>query len=403
MRSVGAFPVLTLLAGAVLFGQRTPSFTARAIGPDPSQSQRNIAPGIIATLYGHNLGPGIGCVAKEPYPTKLCDTQVLFGKLSAPLLYVQNNQINLRVPVRTPGGLYSALRVIYQGRSSAPVQVKVARKIELPPLDEPDAVAEQIWGQWQAASSEAPYAEWKRRHTGETCQGPPGFGDGLGADQQWCHSCAREQPHYSFEWAFYAFTLREPLACRLNRFRARVRDVSKASLDEVYAGLSHRLTRRYGAADAPERVYARGSGYWRQLRRWRSEWGDIYLYLAKPLFQPLHLGLLARAQSLLDAMAEDHELFTVHWGPKPQDRDGLGRDLTEALDYAASCVVGQGREAFPAVIASGKSFLKEHPGSRRRAEGAFLVAQAYETWWSLRRASGEQAEKAREAAISYYR
>lgn len=403
MRSVAAFTTVTLLAGAVLFGQRTPRFTASAIGPDPSQSQEKIAPGIISTLYGHNLGPGIGCVAKEPYPTKLCGTQVFFGKLPAPLLYVQNNQINLRVPERTPEGTYSAVRVISQDRSSVPVEIKVARRIELPPLEEPGVVAEQIWRQWQAASRAAPYAEWKRRHTGVTCPRPPVFADGLGASQQWCYRCVLEQSHASFEWAFYAFTLRKPLACRLNRFSARVGGVSKGSLGEVYSALSGMLTREYGAADDPGRVHAQGSAYWRRLRRWRSDRGDVYLYLAKPLFEPLHLGLLARGQSLLDAMAQDHELSMVHLGPKPRNREGLGRDLIAALDYTASCVAGQGRGAFPAIIVSGERFLKEHPQSNHRAEVAFLVAQAYETRWSLKRTAGEQDEEARKAAIRYYR
>lgn len=396
--------LLCLLVGTPLLGQQAPRFTARAIAPDPSQSQREIAPGIIATLYGHNLGPEKGCVAKvgrrESYPTELCGARVFFGELPAPLLYVQKGQINLRIPEPTPEDAYSAVRVIYKDRSSPAVQVWVANRLKLPPLEEHDMVAEEFWKRWQAASSAVSFAEWEMRYPGETCQGPPQGGDGLSANEQWCHRCLLEEPHRSFEWSFYAFTLREPLACRLNRHWARLTDVSETSLDEVYRSLAERLTEQYGAGDDPGRIHAQGAAYWRRLQRWRNDWGEIYLYLSKPLFEPSHLGLLARAQSLLDAMAEDHDISILHWGPKAQDRDDLGRELAKALESVVNCIPGQ--ETYQEVITSGERFLAEHPKGRRRLEAAFLVAQAYETQWSLSQASGEGAEGARQAAIRYY-
>ena len=58
-----------------------------------------LAPGLILSIFGNNLGPTRGCAsfhdAKGIYPKQLCDTQVLVGGIPSELLWVQASQINL--------------------------------------------------------------------------------------------------------------------------------------------------------------------------------------------------------------------------------------------------------------------------------------------------------------------
>ena len=312
-----------------------PVFSARGIGPDPSESQQKVAPGMIVSLYGQDLGPETGCTGQssedgESYPTELCDTLVIIGDHRAGLLYVQRNQVNLKIPPEAPADTFVTFRVVYQGRSSDPVRVWLAKRIDLPDAPKPAATVEDLWSQLQEDSWDSSFEDWRSRHPNAACrrsQGTSGFGS---AQEQWCYRCLFEQDQHSLEWSFYAFEPREPLACRLNQFRASEEGVSEASLEQIHRGLAEKLTQCYGAAKDPGRVPARGSAY--KLRRWRGHEREIYLYLAKPLFQPPHLGLLARGKPLLDALTEDHLLSSVHWGTGFQRGGELDRELAEVFE-----------------------------------------------------------------------
>src|ERR1700733_11486985 len=65
-----------------------------------------LAPGVILSIFGSNLGPSIGCQgdhdAKGIYQSELCDTQVFVGGVPLGLLWVQAKQINFQVPEATP-------------------------------------------------------------------------------------------------------------------------------------------------------------------------------------------------------------------------------------------------------------------------------------------------------------
>lgn len=71
-----------------------------AVGP--------ISPGALVTLFGNGLGPqqGVAAAVASPssYPTRLANVQVTLDGMPAPLLWVQDTQINLVVPWSlTPG------------------------------------------------------------------------------------------------------------------------------------------------------------------------------------------------------------------------------------------------------------------------------------------------------------
>jgi uncharacterized protein (TIGR03437 family) len=66
-----------------------------------------VAPGMIATLYGNNLGPSTGVAfqldSSGNVPAQLAGTSVTVGDLPAPILYAQDGQINFIVPQEVTG------------------------------------------------------------------------------------------------------------------------------------------------------------------------------------------------------------------------------------------------------------------------------------------------------------
>jgi len=95
----------------------------------------------------------------------------------------------------------------------------------------------------------------------------------------------------------------------------------------------------------------------------------------------------------------------------PWDEVALILLLDRGWDTSIGCTNGTDR--FREVIKQGEAFLAAHPAHARRAEVLFLVAQAYETWWSLSKAPKDDdyanaaayqqgAPAAREKAIQNY-
>lgn len=81
-----------------------------------------LAPGLLISLFGVNIGPAnpVGAVveAGDLLQKSLADTRVLFDCRAAPLLYVQANQVNAVVPY-TAGSLgYTQVGIEYKGRKS---------------------------------------------------------------------------------------------------------------------------------------------------------------------------------------------------------------------------------------------------------------------------------------------
>lgn len=81
------------------------------------------ARGTLVAIYGSNLANTTLQASGFPLPAQLGGTQVLFGSIPAPLLYVSPNQITAQVPFEIPD--VSAVNLVVQSGagSSAPVQV----------------------------------------------------------------------------------------------------------------------------------------------------------------------------------------------------------------------------------------------------------------------------------------
>jgi hypothetical protein len=99
---------------------------------------------MLISIYGQDLGPERGCEGQADnrrtekpnprrarqsfaetliYPTELCGVQVFVGDKPAGLLYVQEKQVNFKVPQDVPLDGEAELKVIFQERSSSPVRV----------------------------------------------------------------------------------------------------------------------------------------------------------------------------------------------------------------------------------------------------------------------------------------
>ena len=134
----------------------------------PSGGDRPIplAPGLLITIYGSRLGPQTGCQGyadtqhrETPsplrprqmfdetliYPKTLCDTQVFVGDIPAGLLYVQDGQINFKVPQETRVEGTTEVRVVYKGQSSQAVKLPLGLESLTLSLESPAAVGMPVW------------------------------------------------------------------------------------------------------------------------------------------------------------------------------------------------------------------------------------------------------------------
>jgi hypothetical protein len=142
----------------------------------------------------------------------------------------------------------------------------------------------------------------------------------------------------------------------------------------------------------------------------------------RELEQLAHRGLTYRYSDLGSTWAYSHDLLWRVWRDFPSSswaEDALLLLLEDDWDPSGDCTAGP--DSFRVVIRQGEDFLAGHPQSRYRRETLYLVAQAYETWWSLSRAKACQssedsdcdfdvnadsyrqgAEEARGKAVGYY-
>jgi hypothetical protein len=120
-----------------------------------------LVPGAGMSICGRYLGPSEGCAGRAApnqfetllpafadlsvYPGQLCGVQVLIGGEPAGLLYVSERQINFNLPQQSPDGGTVELRVLYNGRSSAPVKMPAGFKKIAISLDQPAYSDMPVW------------------------------------------------------------------------------------------------------------------------------------------------------------------------------------------------------------------------------------------------------------------
>jgi hypothetical protein len=112
-----------LLVGVVA-AQENPTINLGGIVPNNPSAAGPIAPGIEVSIYGQNLGPKTGCTARSTDVKQLCGTAVTVGGLPAELLYVQEKQINLRIPYNVPTEGDVPFVITREGRAGTPMAVR---------------------------------------------------------------------------------------------------------------------------------------------------------------------------------------------------------------------------------------------------------------------------------------
>ena len=108
----------------------TPCLSATGVVSSANLRSAAVAPGQIVTIFGRGIGPETGAFASMPpesgnLPVFLADTQVFFGGVSAPLLYVQAKQVNAIVPFEMTGRDSAQVQILRNGQTTNPVTVSI--------------------------------------------------------------------------------------------------------------------------------------------------------------------------------------------------------------------------------------------------------------------------------------
>lgn len=140
-----------------------------------------LVPGMNVTIYGTDLGPQVGCAGQADttkketpsplrpnqspvetliYLKELCGVQVFVGAMPCGLLYVQAGQINFKVPQEAAMDGAAPLRVVYRGRGSAAVEMRLGIEPATLSLDQPAHVGGPVWIHVQPPSF-PPYGDFQ--------------------------------------------------------------------------------------------------------------------------------------------------------------------------------------------------------------------------------------------------
>jgi hypothetical protein len=141
LRAVG------LLLPLTAFAAQTPTFTSLSVLPANATRPAPLRRFMLVSIYGRHLGPDSGCTAERAFsePVELCSTSVSIGGRKAALLYVQDKQINIRVPGTAPTEGMVDFVVTYSGHASAPVPIRFATLTASVKLSGPAYVHMPIW------------------------------------------------------------------------------------------------------------------------------------------------------------------------------------------------------------------------------------------------------------------
>jgi hypothetical protein len=120
--------VFLLLAGAA-FGQAgVPRFTPEGLPHGPDGRPLLLAPGMIVTMYGDDLGPELQCPQpipqNGPYPLEACGVRVLVDGRASGLLFAGSKQINFKIPDDAPEDGSAPIQVCVLGACSERLEVR---------------------------------------------------------------------------------------------------------------------------------------------------------------------------------------------------------------------------------------------------------------------------------------
>jgi hypothetical protein len=116
---------ILLLAGSAFCQTGVPRFTSEGLNHRPDGRPVLLAPGMIATLYGDDLGPELQCPEpipqNGPYPLEACGARVLVDGRASGLLFAGSKQINFKIPLEAPEDGLAPVQVCVREVCSDPV------------------------------------------------------------------------------------------------------------------------------------------------------------------------------------------------------------------------------------------------------------------------------------------
>jgi hypothetical protein len=116
---------ILLLAGSAFSQTGVPRFTREGLNHRADGRPVLLAPGMISTLYGDDLGPGSPCgqpiPPNGPYPLEACGVRVLVDGRASGLLFASPRQINFKIPLEAPEDGAAPIQVCVREVCSDPV------------------------------------------------------------------------------------------------------------------------------------------------------------------------------------------------------------------------------------------------------------------------------------------
>jgi uncharacterized protein (TIGR03437 family) len=86
---------------------------------DAASLHQQYTPGMLLTIYGQRLSPGIQVAASTPWPLQMLGVSVTINGVPAPLYYVSPGELNVQIPYETPVNTSVVLAVNNNGRTTA--------------------------------------------------------------------------------------------------------------------------------------------------------------------------------------------------------------------------------------------------------------------------------------------
>lgn len=136
-------------AAAAQAPQPVPVFGSNNILPHGRPGSKLLAPGMVVELWGQHLAPVPWCgqerIPKSPLPRELCGVRVLIASRPAELMYVGDNQINLKIPTDVFPEGSADFQVCVHEVCSAPVTMRFSAHTALLKLEGPAYVHMPVW------------------------------------------------------------------------------------------------------------------------------------------------------------------------------------------------------------------------------------------------------------------
>jgi hypothetical protein len=190
------------------------------------------------------------------------------------------------------------------------------------------------------------------------------------------------------------------------RTQAALRQALTALLDAARSSTASTPERHALLLMAADRLAARVGETTRDAPGWEQEQRRFASY-----------GLTFEWAPLGSTWLYTHDLLWRVWKEHPDTRWGR-QAFVELLSSGWHTTVGcrpNPGDSFRDVIVNGEGYLRRRPRTPERAQIVLMLAQSYETWWSLSRAGEERgldipdpevyqqgAATARDKAIAYY-